>query len=126
MVISTYAPRLLGEAHDAQSIFTLSLLFQFKIVLAHLMALFIFCRLSLSFISQVLPWCCWFLLQLLLRFFCASDDGQHSTAVVSTVTSQQEDSKILLQLDLSVWSLHVLTVSAWIFPRYGFLPPQCC
>ena len=48
-----------------------------------------------------------------------SDTGQHSGAVVSTVASQQEGPGFE---GLSVWSLHVLPVSAWVLTGFsGFL-----
>merc|ERR1712035_100792 len=53
--------------------------------------------------------------------------GRHSGAVVSAAAAQQEgpgfDSSSRWGQGLSVWSLHVLLVSAWVLSGYsGFLP----
>ena len=51
--------------------------------------------------------------------------GLRGGVVVGAVTSQQEGSWFESQLVLSVWSLHVLPVSAWVLSGYsGFLPPS--
>ena len=48
---------------------------------------------------------------------------QHGSVVVSTVTSQQRVPDLIPGWDLSVWSLHVLPVYAWVLSRdCGFLP----
>merc|ERR1712168_994532 len=55
--------------------------------------------------------------------------GKHGGSVVSTAASQQEgpgfDSQLGQGLGLSVWSLHVLPVLAWVSSGHsGFLPHQ--
>ena len=44
---------------------------------------------------------------------------QRGGLVVSTVASQQEVPDSNLSRGLSVWSLHVLPVLAWVFSRYS-------
>jgi len=63
--------------------------------------------------------CSFFFLQLFLIM------GPHGGVVVSTVASQREGSRFNSRLVLSVWSLHVLPVYAWVLSRYSsFLPPS--
>ena len=51
--------------------------------------------------------------------------GLHGGVVVSTVTSQQRVPGSIPTWGLSVWSLHVLPVYAWVLSGYsGFLPPS--
>ena len=55
----------------------------------------------------------------------AKTRGLHGGVVVSAVASQRDGSRFNSRRGLSVWSLHVLPVYAWVLSGYsGFLPPS--
>ena len=55
-----------------------------------------------------------------------SEAELQSGLVVSIFTLQLEDHQFVSRTsrDLSAWSLHVLTVHVWVFPRFSSFLPQ--
>ena len=61
----------------------------------------------------------------LIKVYIHETFKMNGGVVVSTVTSQQSVPGSIPTWGLSVWSLHVLPVYAWVLSGYsGFLPPS--